>query len=270
MKLLKVSGHVVAFLLLTAITQIGGLIWLVTVLTIKFLKPRRKSFAFITAFFTIYFLSTFLLIPPLARKMGREPLPYRNHPYIKPHHLIYVLLNRHYVVLALKDVLEKTAKEINEQYSGTRLVYLDANFPFLNGFPLLPHLSHNDGRKVDLAFLYKDGGGKRTNEKPSVSGYGVFEGPDSGETNTTVTCKEKGYWQYDYPNYLTFGKRDGLFFDPEGTKKLATVLARHARIEKIFIEPHLKQRLGLHKISKIRFHGCQAVRHDDHIHIQMK
>ncbi|MFT5619364.1 MAG: hypothetical protein ACI85I_002607, partial [Arenicella sp.] len=38
---------------------------------------------------------------------------------------------------------------------------------------------------------------------------------------------------------------------------------------KVFIEPHLKTRLGLENYSKIRFHGCQAVRHDDHIHVQL-
>ena len=40
-------------------------------------------------------------------------------------------------------------------------------------------------------------------------------------------------------------------------------------IEKVFIEPHLKTRLNLTS-NKIRFHGCQAVRHDDHIHLQVK
>ena len=30
---------------------------------------------------------------------------------------------------------------------------LDGGFPFLDGFPLLPRLSHDDGRKLDLAFL---------------------------------------------------------------------------------------------------------------------
>lgn len=36
-----------------------------------------------------------------------------------------------------------------------RISYLDANFPFKDGFPLLPHLSHDDGRKVDIAFMYR-------------------------------------------------------------------------------------------------------------------
>jgi hypothetical protein len=37
----------------------------------------------------------------------------------------------------------------------------------------------------------------------------------------------------------------------------------------MIVQPHLKSRLKL-KSTKIRFHGCKAVRHDDHIHIQLK
>ena len=37
--------------------------------------------------------------------------------------------------------------------------------------------------------------------------------------------------------------------------------------DNIFIEPHLKNRLKIGN-NRIRFHGCKAVRHDDHIHFQ--
>lgn len=40
------------------------------------------------------------------------------------------------------------------------------------------------------------------------------------------------------------------------------------RVGKIFIEPHLAQTLGLND-PKVRFQGCRAARHDDHIHIQL-
>ncbi|WP_326494137.1 hypothetical protein [Ensifer sp. SL37] len=39
-------------------------------------------------------------------------------------------------------------------------------------------------------------------------------------------------------------------------------------IEKIFVEPHLAQRLGV-EAGSIRFQGCRAARHDDHIHMQV-
>lgn len=40
-------------------------------------------------------------------------------------------------------------------------------------------------------------------------------------------------------------------------------------LQKIFIEPHLKNALGITD-SHIRFQGCRAARHDDHIHIQVE
>ena len=57
--------------------------------------------------------------------------------------------------------------------------------------------------------------------------------------------------------------------DTPATKRLLLKFIRQPQIKKIFLEPHLKQRLGLQKEKKIRFHGCRAVRHDDHIHIQL-
>ena len=39
-------------------------------------------------------------------------------------------------------------KELNG--TNIEIHYLDANFPFINKFPLLPHLSHNDGKKIDI------------------------------------------------------------------------------------------------------------------------
>lgn len=55
-------------------------------------------------------------------------------------------LNRHYVRPELKKTAKETALRMNEKFPGTTVRYLDANFPFLNNFPLLPHLSHHDGK----------------------------------------------------------------------------------------------------------------------------
>jgi hypothetical protein len=45
-------------------------------------------------------------------------------------------------------------------------------------------------------------------------------------------------------------------------------LSRSRAIGKILLEPHLRDRLGLTS-SKIRFQGCNAARHDDHLHLQL-
>jgi hypothetical protein len=149
--------------------------------------------------------------------------------------------------------------------------YLDACFPFIDKFPLVPHLSHNDGRKLDLSFFYTDAqSGKQTNDNPSLIGYGVCEEPEAWEVNTAEMCKEKGCWQYSFLKVIVpQWKKDDFRFDPERTKALLELLVREAYVSKLFIEPHLKQRLQVQS-DKVRFHGCQAVRHDDHIHFQVR
>jgi hypothetical protein len=77
---------------------------------------------------------------------------------------------------------------VNDRFPGTVVSYLDAGFPFINKFPFVPHLSHNDGKKLDLAFYYID---KRTwqssNTTPSCIGYGIGEEPRPEEINTAET-----------------------------------------------------------------------------------
>ncbi|WP_243765941.1 hypothetical protein [Polaribacter cellanae] len=150
------------------------------------------------------------------------------------------------------------------------MIYLDANFPFFDGFPLLPHLSHNDGKKIDLSFIYKDNQGNLTNSKPTNSGYGIFEEPKKHEISKTKKCKENGNWQYDFTKYFTFdNSHKNLKLSEKATKTLIQKILMNNNVSKLFIEPHLKTRMGL-KDRRIRFHGCQAVRHDDHIHFQIK
>jgi hypothetical protein len=75
------------------------------------------------------------------------------------------------------------SREVAREYPGTITLYLDGNFPFLNGFPLLPHLSHSDGRKLDIAYFDRGpDGGYRPGELRSPIGYWPFEEPAPGET----------------------------------------------------------------------------------------
>ena len=257
MSLAKLLGHLILILFLTVLTQVGGLIWILTLLiSYKFKKKKRIVFPIIYLTFNLF------IIPPIANLFGRERLPVFDEN-LKPRNWIYPILFRNYSKPELKSLLIETSNENNLQ-----ITYLDANFPFVNGFPLLPHLSHNDGKKIDISFMYLDKDGKSTNKKPSVSGYGVFS--NSEDNYTSKSCIEKGFWQYDYPKYLTFGTINRLTLDKIKTKDIINKLHSSPLIQKIFIEPHLKQTLGLFDKDKIRFHGCGAVRHDDHIHLQIK
>ena len=153
--------------------------------------------------------------------------------------------------------------------SPVKLCYLDANFPFIDRFPLLPHLSHHDGKKIDISLIFQDANGIISDLQKSVSGYGVFEAPETGEFHQTDFCLKHGYYQYDFPKYLTLGSiNNDLRFSENGTKKLIEYILSEKEVSKIFLEKHLQNRLRLSD-PRIRFQGCGSVRHDDHIHIQL-
>lgn len=218
------------------------------------------------SFILVYLLVTLLLVPQMAALFGREKV--RNSAFIQAHSLFYVVCNRTYVTPELNNVLSRVAFNLQEELPGIRLIYLDANFPFIDGFPLLPHLSHDDGEKIDVTFIYEKDG-SLGNDKISRSGYGIYESPTDAEFNQSEQCKEAGYWQYDFPKYLTLGSSNPeLKFSKKGTKALAKLILKEPSVGKLFIEPHLKIRLGLTS-PKVRFQGCRAVRHDDHIHFQL-
>lgn len=264
MKFLKILVHIILIVFLTALTQVGGLIWLLSILISKKRNIKKRI-----VFPVLYLFFNLILTPPIAKYFGRVRLPTFSHKIIKPKNFFYPLLFRNYVKPKLKIILEESAVSLNKEFPNSKLIYLDANFPFYDGFPLLPHLSHNDGKKIDLSFFYLDKNKIPTNKKPSYSGYGIFEHPKRGEINTTTYCKGKGYWQYDYAKSLTFGTTKSLIFNKKITYFLIRNLLKNSYTQKIFIEPHLKIRLNITS-NRVRFHGCKAVRHDDHIHLQIK
>ncbi|MFT5819585.1 MAG: hypothetical protein ACI8ZM_000810 [Crocinitomix sp.] len=279
-KALRIIGLILLFLFLTALTQVGGLILLLFLLIwkrlinkIERLKTARSIYRNgikAGSFLIFYLLICLFIVPLLARPFGRVPLPI-NHANLQPLNIMTCLLNRHYVREELLNATLEAAAEMNKTYPGTTLAYLDANFPFINKFPLLPHLSHNDGKKLDLAFFYRktESNEALNDAAPSFTGYGVFEEPRPLEENKPAFCSNHGYWQYSIlGSVVPQWNKSAYTFDQERTKRMLEILCQHQSIGKIFIEPHLKKRMNL-RSDKIRFHGCGAVRHDDHIHIQL-
>lgn len=262
---MKFIFNCLLFIFLTVITQIGGFIYLLSIVISNKWKYQFRLKKLVL-FISIYLITTFLIIPAIAPFFGREKI--KNTKNIQPTSIVTVLLNRNYVRPKLNELLQQTALKLKNK--KVNIHYLDANFPFINNFPLLPHLSHNDGRKLDLSLVYQTNKGIVSDKQKSNSGYGIFEEPLKNETNQSLLCKKNGYKQYDYPKYITFGSiNQNLIFSEKGTKDLINSLLLNNNLEKLFIEPHLKQRLNLSD-SRIRYHGCKAVRHDDHIHIQIK
>ncbi len=271
----SVAIHTIWILFLTVLTQIGGLVWLACLpVFCKFddnVKSIGKQLAGKAGIFLVVYLScVFAMVPFVAPLFGRVPLPMA-HPQLKPLTIITVLLNRHYVRQPLREVALQTAGAMAAKFPGTITHYLDAGFPFLKGFPLLPHLSHNDGQKLDLAFFYQETATQEpVHTAPSPIGYGICEEPLPSEEDNAASCAKQGFWQYSILKQLMPQSNARLFrMDAQRTRAMLVILATHKKVGKLFIEPHLKHRMKLTAYSKIRFQGCQAVRHDDHIHVQL-
>jgi len=196
--MLRILAHFTGIVLLTLLTQIGGLVYLAVVLLISRSSANYhwKRFG---AFTGAYLLITFVVVPPMAKLFGREKIDKTER--IQPLHFLTDLANRNYVVPELNLVLQKTARRLSTTLPSAKIQYLDANFPFFDGFPLLPHLSHDDGRKLDLAFLYEKEG-VISDKTPSIVGYGNYVLPKANEVNTAVNCKKRGYWQYDFTKFV--------------------------------------------------------------------
>lgn len=269
-----VSITLVVCLLLTVLTQVGGVVLLLLIGVAYLLRKRfkwlYKPLPITLGFPLVYLLATFTIVPLLASITGRVALPCFGGT-LQPLTLGTCICNRHYAKPVLLDVAQEAANAMAIKYPGSKLYYLDANFPFINGFPLIPHLSHNDGKKLDLAFYYQDAAtGEAVDGTPSAIGYGVFEDPKPGETNQPAICAKQRQWQYSFmEKIIPQDKATVMCLDEARTKALLVVLGKDNRIKKMFLEPHLKERMGLTGYGKIRYQGCHSVRHDDHVHVQL-
>lgn len=271
---IKVLLHIIWAAFLTLLTQIGGLIWLAALLLSQLMRARwpLRGLPWLL-FILLYSLATLFIVPSLARLSGRVPLPAMDNPHLRPESIWFCLLNRHYVRPGLRQTLTAVAEKMQARFPGTVVWYMDANFPFFDGYPLEPHFSHKDGKKVDLSFYWNDA---RTAApvagNPSPFGYGVFAGPLPGERDYAAECERKGYWYTGICGELAapFYRADNYVFDAGRTAELLRLLAEHPAVARVLIQPHLKTRLGLSDLNKLRFQGCKAARHDDHAHVELR
>ncbi len=248
--MLRFAIHSFAVLFLTTLTQIGGLAWLLA------LFFRRKLIAFVLTYAALTSAAIWA-----APYFGRVALSCFDNGALQVQSWMYCALNRNYVTPELYDVLGDVAEEMNQKFPGTKTMALDANFPFLDDFPLLPHLSHDDGDKVDLAFFYQDDGRYLAGTTRSPIGYFAFEqGPTECPPRSLTLRWDLDFLQPLWKDYALSTERNAA---------VLRILSRDHRIGRIFLEPHLVKTLGVAS-PKIRFQGCRAARHDDHIHFQLR
>ncbi|MDH3228387.1 MAG: hypothetical protein OEN55_01220 [Alphaproteobacteria bacterium] len=262
-------------LILTILTQVGGLLLWLGLPVLDLLgrtMPGSRILRLLAAagvFVPAYLAVSIVMIPPLAAQFGRVPLPCgpRNETAYGALTVVTCLLNRHYATAAARDVLAATAKRWAADFPDGRLSFLDSGFPFFAWFPMLPHLSHGDGRKVDVALLFLDPatGGPASGRAPSPIGYWGYVKPEVG---ATLPCGGRSTWlrwDFDWLQPLL----PELRLDEAAVAALLQDLAASPRVVRIFVEPHISARLGV-KNRKIRFQGCAAARHDDHIHVEFR
>lgn len=244
---LLAHGGLIAFL--TLLTQIGGLAWLIACCT------RRRLLVFVAAYAALTGAAHVT-----APQFGRVALPCTGDGPLRMQSWVYCALNRHYVTPEMASVADDLAAHMNRQFPGTVTLALDANFPFIDGFPLLPHLSHDDGRKLDLAFWYRDEQGYLPGRTRSPIGYFAFEqGPTDCPARWLSLRWDLEWLQIVWPAWR-----------PDELRMRAAMawLIRDGRISRMFLEPHLTRSLRV-RHPKVRFQGCRAARHDDHIHVQL-
>lgn len=247
--MIRFFANTLIVILLTVLTQIGGLAWLAS-------RAFKRSFLAFLALYLGLSVATLWIAP----MFGRVPLSCGNSGPVQMQSKLYCALNRHYVVPELEQTLSDLATDMDAQFGGTVTLVLDANFPFFDGFPLLPHLSHDDGRKADIAFYYRSNSGYQPKTTRSPIGYFAFEDGPTDCPAATATLR----WDLAWLQPIW---RD-LQVDHARTAAALFWLSRDTRVAKIFVEPHLRRTLGATH-PKVRFQGCRAARHDDHIHFQI-
>jgi hypothetical protein len=264
----KLFWVLAAVAVLTALTQVGGAILPLALIAGRWFPWRgaTRVLGITVMFLAIYAGASIFVVPPLAALGGRVPLPCAGEPLrTLP---VLCAFNRHYANPRVVALAEAAATDVAEEFPGSVLVALDASFPFFQGFPLLPHLSHDDGNKLDLSYFYANANGDylpATTRSPI--GYWAFEQPAPGEETSCPDRWITGRWDMDVLQPLF----PDLPLEPQRTR---FVLDRILSIgptrglQRVFLEPYLARRLGVAS-SALGFQGCNAARHDDHIHLQI-
>ncbi|MEM8622165.1 MAG: hypothetical protein AAGG47_01445 [Pseudomonadota bacterium] len=252
-RLAALSGHGLVLLILTLATQIGGIAWLIAAVGGRRLPGRLTLF-------TLAYAALWLGATIAAPALGRQPLPCLGPGPLVMQSPLYCVLNRHYARPETVAVLEEAAAAVAHAHPGTQTLILDAGFPYLDGFPMVPHLSHRDGLAADIAFWYRDDTGFLPGRTRSPIGYFAFEaGPTDCPPRWLTLRWDLAWLQPLWPDWQ---------IEPARLRTALRHLTADRRVSRLLLEPHLTASLGL-KHPKIRFQGCRAARHDDHIHLQL-
>ncbi len=253
----RIILHAAAFLGLTVLTQLDGLAWLAS-------QAFRRGRLATLAIFLLAYVALWGAAQVVAPVFGRVPLPCSGE-VLRAQSRLYCVLLRNFVTPEMAEVAMDAAQAVAIRFPGTVTLTLDGGFPFLDGMPLVPHLSHDDGEKLDFAFYYAEtlygDGAYLPGLTDSAIGYFSFLRLGE-ETCPPVWPTLRWEMRWMEPLHLFIG------LEPQRTRALIEALADDPRVSRIFVEPPVAATLGVAG-EKIRFQSCRAARHDDHVHVQL-
>ena len=175
----------------------------------------------------------------------------------------YCRLDRHFVTPAAREALIAAARAVAARYPDEVLRFMDASGP-AGVVPFPPHLSHGDGRQIDLGLYYTDREGRPLAGFPDTRLYGCLWPAEPARPGEPLACPGGRAGPAEKPDPPA---NRPWRLDDARTKALVEILVADRRVRRVLIEPHLERRLGLWGHPKLRFAGCQAARHDDHLHV---
>lgn len=257
---------IVLFVVLTLLTQVGGIIWF----AIRGIGRRfsQKWKIQLAINLVIYVMITLTIVPLLAQIGGRVAMPIfaTSKTPVAPRSFLFVVFNRHYVKKDVREVVFRAARNLSAQYPKSVVHYLDGGFPFWDKFAMLPHLSHSGGEAIDLAFCYhKKGDPSKYKGSPSPIGYMIYERPKPNEYQPYRSKRSPLRWDLPFVQWMRMGRR----VDRDRTRYLLRELLSDSRTKRVLLEVHLHRRWGIVH-HKLRFQQLHAARHDDHLHLWVK
>lgn len=271
-------------ILLTVLTELGGvLIWPAVGVVEVFVARRRfaeRVALRVMVPLAAYGIGTQTVVPEIARQVNRVPLPCAATPDrpLAPLTPLTCALQRNYLHAEGRASLIVAAREVAEAHPGTIVRFLDAGFP-LGVLPVLPHLFHGDGRRIDLALLWKRGKRPVPGARSPI-GYGGFAPGYERRCPPEPVSATRIPWLRDLPwvaellppmdlrwewAALQPYTRD-VELDVERTRTLAQQLVGLTSVRSVTTEPTLMAPLG----AGVKGSPCELPRHDDHLHVSFR